>query len=45
MTDPPNTPYPADEVDMYEVSMKVNSARNDSRELERKTTKGTLLDY
>lgn len=40
------TPYPADEMDMYEVSMKVNSARNDSKDLlERKTTKGTLLDY
>ncbi len=40
------SPYPADEMDMYEVSPKVNSARNDSKDLlEKKTTKGTLLDY
>ncbi|MFH0884145.1 MAG: SOS response-associated peptidase, partial [Candidatus Micrarchaeota archaeon] len=36
------SPYPADEMDIYEVSSKVNSAKNDSKELlERKTTKGT----
>ncbi len=39
-------PYEAEKMDMYEVSSKVNSAANDSKELlSRKTTKGTLLDY
>jgi len=39
-------PYDEEKMDMYEVLTKVNSARNDSRDLlERKTAKGTLLDY
>jgi putative SOS response-associated peptidase YedK len=39
-------PYPAESMVMYEISSKVNSARNDSPEvLEPKTSKGTLLEY
>lgn len=39
-------PFNEQKMDMYEVSMKVNSAANDSKDvLERKTSKGTLLDY
>jgi putative SOS response-associated peptidase YedK len=40
------TPYNAPEMDMFEVSMKVNSARNDSKELiERKSDRGTLREF
>jgi len=39
-------PYPAGGMGMYEVSSKVNSARNDSPEvLEPKTSKGTLMEW
>ena len=39
-------PYPADMMAMHEVSSKVNSARNDSKDLIKpKTDKGTLKDW
>jgi putative SOS response-associated peptidase YedK len=39
-------PYPADKMDMYEISSLVNNARNDSPDVMKpKTSKGTLLNY
>jgi putative SOS response-associated peptidase YedK len=39
-------PFPAEKMDIYEVSSKVNSARNNTPDvMEPKSTKGTLLDY
>jgi putative SOS response-associated peptidase YedK len=39
-------PYNAADMDMFEVSMKVNSAKNDSRDLlDKKTAKGTLGEW
>ena len=39
-------PYPAKDMDMYEISNLVNNARNDSPAvMKRKTSKGTLLEF
>jgi hypothetical protein len=39
-------PYDEGKMGMFEVGSKVNSSKNDSKDvMERKTTKGTLLDY
>lgn len=39
-------PYPAEKMEMYEISDLVNNARNDSPEVMKpKTSKGTLLEY
>lgn len=39
-------PFPADSMEMYEISSKVNKASNDSPDIwEPKTGKGTLMEY
>jgi len=39
-------PYPAEKMDMYELTSKINSSRNDSLDvIEAKTDKGTLVEY
>jgi putative SOS response-associated peptidase YedK len=39
-------PYPADKMDMYEITNLVNNARNDSPDVMKpKTSKGTLFEY